>query len=140
MKSGLCIILAFLLLCIPARAAEPPLALSAYVRGDDLIITVFTTAPVTVVIQVFAPKGWTVAGDGPDWTPTSYGATWSGASPGVLQQTLRTSPGRGLGTFVVRVYDSRGLVVTGRAYAAGHTTTAADPVGIRRRYLALVRR
>lgn len=105
------------------HAAEPPLALSAYVQGPNLVIAVFTTQPVNVTIQVFTPRGWTVAG--PGFTPTPYGATWTGAAPGVLQQVLRVTPGVGMGVFVVRVYDGRGGVVQGRAYGQGATVEAA---------------
>lgn len=126
MRRRLAILLIALVLILQsaiAHAAEPPLALSAYVQGPNLVITVFTTQPVNVTIQVFTPRGWTVAS--PGFTPTSYGATWTGAAPGVLQQVLRVTPGVGLGVFVVRVYDGRGLTAQGRAYGAGAIVEAA---------------
>lgn len=122
MRFLLCLSIACLLL-FPARAADPPLALSAYVQGQQLVVTVFTTAPTSATIQVFAPRGWAVSG--PGFTPTPYGATWTGAAPGVVQQVLRITPGVGLGVFVVRVYDGRGLVVTKAAYGAGASVEAA---------------
>lgn len=132
------IALVLILQCAIAHAAEPPLAISAYVRGSDLVITVFTTAPTSVVIQVFTPRGWTVAGTG--FTPTPYGATWSGTSGGVLQHVLHVTPGVGLGVFVVRVYDGRGLVASARAYAAGATVEAAPARRATTVRLAVVRR
>lgn len=118
----------FLLASGIARAAEPPLALSAYVRGDLLVVTVFVDAPTFVHVAISVPPGW-----------ETEQADMRGRVDRVQQTAVRiTRVGSGLGIFRVFAADGRGNAARRAAYGEGQRQPAALPQGLFQRRLAVV--
>lgn len=116
----------------PVRAQVPePLAVNAYVRGNTLTITAFSNAATDTQIIVRVPIGWTLDAPLTPFTPRPNGALWIGpvdTTPRVFQLHIRATTGKGVGTILVDIFDTRGQHAATHTYMNGIAVESRGPV------------
>lgn len=116
----------------PVRAQAPePLAVNAYIRGATLTITVFSNATTSTQIIVRVPVGWGLDAPLTPFTPRLNGAQWIGpvsTTPRVFQLHIRATTGKGVGTILVDIFDTRGQHAATHAYMNGIAVESSGPI------------